>query len=81
MPKVYWLSGAGFARIKPLLPRGRWGAHQVGDRGVISGIVHMLPGYAGATARPNTVPTRRSINASTAGAAKGAGLGYSRRWP
>lgn len=39
---VYWLSDTEWARIEPLLPRGRRGAHRVDDRRVISGIVHML---------------------------------------
>lgn len=39
---VYWLSDSEWARIEPLLPRGRRGAHRVDDRRVISGIVHML---------------------------------------
>jgi transposase len=39
---VYWLSDVEWARIEPLLPRGRRGAHRVDDRRVISGIVHML---------------------------------------
>ena len=42
MPKEYWLSEAEWARIEPLLPCGRRGAHRVDDRRVISGIVHML---------------------------------------
>jgi transposase len=37
-----WLSDAEWARIEPLLPRGRCGARRVDDRRVISGIVHML---------------------------------------
>ena len=40
--QVTWLSEAEWARIEPLLPRGRKGAHRVDDRRVISGIVHML---------------------------------------
>ncbi|MFT3810918.1 MAG: IS5 family transposase [Micropepsaceae bacterium] len=40
--RVEWLSDAEWARIEPLLPRGRKGAHRVDDRRVISGIVHML---------------------------------------
>ncbi|MBN8911923.1 MAG: transposase, partial [Rhizobiales bacterium] len=32
----------GVAKIEPLLPRGRRGAHRVYDRHVISGIIHML---------------------------------------
>ena len=40
--QLYWLSDAEWARIEPLLPRGRRGAHRVDDRRVISGIVHML---------------------------------------
>jgi transposase len=42
MTKVTWLSDSEWARIEPLLPRGRKGAHRVDDRRVISGIVHML---------------------------------------
>lgn len=40
--QVYWLSDTEWARIEPLLPRGRRGAHRVDDRRIISGIVHML---------------------------------------
>jgi transposase len=40
--QVQWLSDDEWARIEPLLPRGRKGAHRVDDRRVISGIVHML---------------------------------------
>jgi transposase len=39
---LYWLSDAEWARIEPLMPRGRKGAHRVDDQRVISGIVHML---------------------------------------
>ncbi len=42
MVKVYWLSETEWARIEPLMPRGRRGAHRVDDRRIISGIVHML---------------------------------------
>ena len=42
MARLYWLNDAEWARIEPLLPRGRRGAHRVDDRRVISGIVHML---------------------------------------
>jgi transposase len=40
--QVQWLSDAEWARIEPLMPRGRKGARRVDDRRVISGIVHML---------------------------------------
>jgi len=40
--QLTWLSDAEWARIEPLLPRGRCGARRVDDRRVISGIVHML---------------------------------------
>lgn len=42
MKRISWLSDVEWARIEPLLPRGRKGAHRVDDRRVISGIVHML---------------------------------------
>jgi len=42
MKGITWLSDTEWARIEPLLPRGRRGAHRVDDRRVISGIVHML---------------------------------------
>ena len=42
MEAIRWLREAEWARIEPLLPRGRRGAHRVDDRRVISGIVHML---------------------------------------
>ncbi len=40
--QLTWLSDAEWARIEPLLPRGRRGARRVDDRRVISGIVHVL---------------------------------------
>ncbi len=42
MSGLYRLSDAEWARIEPLLPRGRRGARRVDDRRIISGIVHML---------------------------------------
>ncbi len=42
MSGLYWLSDAEWARLEPLLPRGRRGAHRVDDRRVISGILYML---------------------------------------
>ena len=42
MDGLYWLSDEEWARIEPLLPRGRRGGRRVDDRRVISGIVHML---------------------------------------
>src|SRR5690348_14883638 len=42
MKGITWLSDSEWARIEPLLPRGRRGAHRVDDRRVVSGIVHML---------------------------------------
>src|SRR5437762_12215419 len=39
---LFWLSDTEWAKIEPLMPRGRRGAHRVDDRRVISGIVHML---------------------------------------
>ena len=39
---LYWVADAEWARLEPLMPRGRKGAHRVDDRRVISGIVHML---------------------------------------
>ena len=40
--QLRWLSDVEWAKIEPLLPHGRKGAHRVDDRRVISGIVHML---------------------------------------
>lgn len=42
MKGLYWLSDGEWARIEPLLPRGRRGARRVDDRRIISGIVHLL---------------------------------------
>jgi transposase len=42
MAELHWLSDSEWARVEPLLPRGRRGAHRVDDRRVLSGIVHML---------------------------------------
>jgi transposase len=72
---LYWLSDNEWARIEPLMPRGRRGAHRVDDRRVISGIVHML--RSGARWRdcpPAYGPTRRFTTASIGGAAKASGL-------
>ena len=38
----FWLSGAQFARIQPLLPNKVRGVPRVDDRRVISGIIHVL---------------------------------------
>lgn len=38
----YLLNDVEWARIEPVLPRGRRGAHRVDDRKVVSGIVYML---------------------------------------
>ncbi|MGN7998966.1 IS5 family transposase [Sphingomonas sp. 22176] len=40
--QLTWLSETEWARIEPLLPRGRKEARRVDDRWVILGIVHML---------------------------------------
>ena len=40
--QLTWLSDAEWAKIEPLLPKGRRGAHRVDDRRIISGVVHML---------------------------------------
>ncbi|MCB1380578.1 MAG: transposase, partial [Alphaproteobacteria bacterium] len=39
---VYLLNEVEWARIEPLLPKGRRGARRVDDRRIISGIVFML---------------------------------------
>jgi transposase len=39
---LYWMDEAAWARLEPLLPRGRRGARRVDDQRVISGIIHML---------------------------------------
>ena len=44
--RVQRLTDEEWARIEPLLPRGRKGARRVDDRRVISGIVHMLKSEA-----------------------------------
>lgn len=40
--QLYWMTDAEYARIEPLLPRGRKGAHRVDDRRVLSGVIYML---------------------------------------
>ncbi len=71
--RYYWLSDAEWARIEPLLPRGRKGARRVDDRRVISGIVHMLQVRGAMAGLPAGVMgrTRRSTIASIGGAGKG----------
>jgi transposase len=44
--RVQRLTDEEWARIEPLLPRGRKSARRVDDRRVISGIVHMLKSEA-----------------------------------
>ena len=39
---LFWLSDQGWAAIEPHLPKNQPGARRVGDRRVISGIIHML---------------------------------------
>jgi transposase len=63
-----WLNDAERARIEPLLPRGRCGAHRVDDRRVISGIVHML--RIGARWRDCPVEYGPYTTASIAGAGR-----------
>jgi transposase len=66
---LYWLSDVEWARIEPLMPRGRRGAHRVDDRRVISGIVYMLrSGVRWRDCPAAWVPMRRSTTASTDGA-------------
>ena len=40
----YWLSGAEWKRIGPLMPRGRRDAHRLDDRLALSGIIHLVHG-------------------------------------
>lgn len=40
--RVQWLTDQEWARIEPVLPRGRKGAHRMDHQRVISGIVHMF---------------------------------------
>lgn len=40
--RVQWLRNEEWTRVKPMLPRGRKGAHRMDERRVGSGIVHML---------------------------------------
>ena len=78
--QLYWLNDAEWRRIKPLLPRGRRGAHRVDDRRVISGIMHML--RSGARWRdcpPDYGPYRQFTIASTVGASRVCGLAFSTR--
>lgn len=42
MAGEYWLTDAGFAAIKPLLPEVYSGARRKDDRRIISGIIHVL---------------------------------------
>jgi transposase len=79
MAKVYWLSETEWARIEPLMPRGRRGARRVDDRRIISGIVHML--RCGARWRDCPAvygPYTRSTTASIDGAGKACGCRSSR---
>jgi transposase len=40
--ELFWLSDQQFRRLQPLLPTDTRGVARVDDRGVISGIVHVL---------------------------------------
>ena len=42
MARLFWLSDKAWAAIEPHLPRGKPGKPRVGDRRVISGILHVL---------------------------------------
>jgi transposase len=41
MAGAFWLSDRQWAVIDPLLPKNQSGAYRVGDRRVISGIIHV----------------------------------------
>ena len=76
---VYLLNEVEWARIEPLLPKGRRGARRVDDRRIISGIVFML--RSGARWRdclPRMVRIRPSTTASTGGANRACGKRFSR---
>lgn len=69
-----WLSDAEWARIEPLLPRGRCGARRVDDRWMIPGIVHRLGIGARWSACPAGYgPYTTIYNRLLAGAAKESG--------
>lgn len=73
--QLTWLSDAEWARIEPLLPHGRKGAHRVDDRRVISGIVHLfeaLTGHSGIWGTVAIDATHIKAHRSAAGAKGGA---------
>ena len=72
---LYWLSDAEWARIEPLMPRGRRGAHRVDDRRVISGTVYMLRSGARWRDCPSTYgPYTTIYNRFNGGVGRASGL-------
>jgi transposase len=81
MASEFWFSDEQWAKIEPLLPKNRSGAHRVDDRRVISGIVHVLKsGCRWQDCPAGYGPPTTSTIASGAGRCRGSGAGFSWRW-
>lgn len=79
----FWLTDEQFARVAPHLPTDTRGKARVGDRRVISGIVHALKSSGRWADAPRNVygPKKTLYNRFVCWAAKGAGSACSRRSP
>jgi transposase len=72
MSDEFWLNGAQWARLAPLLPNKPRGVSRVDDRRVISGIIHVLKsGGRWADAPASYGPRERLYNRFVRWAAKG----------
>jgi transposase len=82
MADLFWLSDEQWAVLEPFMPQNQPGARRVMDRGVISGIVHVLKsGGRWRDCPRRTARTRRSTTATTGGPAGASGAPCWRRWP
>jgi len=74
MSNCFWFSNTQWSRIAPHLPRNDQGARRVDDRGVLSGVVHVLKsGGRWADAPSAYWPKRRFTIGSCTGPNAGSG--------
>lgn len=78
MSQLFWLSDEQWAQLEPHLPKNQPGARRVGDRRVISGIIHVLRTVGRWCDCPEEYGSRRqpSTTASTGGPGVVSGRGW-----
>ncbi|WP_443019219.1 transposase [Sphingomonas sp.] len=82
LPGEFWLNDEQWDRLRPLLPNKPRGVPRSDDRGVISGIVHVLQaGCRWKDASSAYGRTRRCIIGISVGRKRVSGRRYSKQWP